>query len=84
MLKIANKKTLYLFILWTLYSFIILFIIMLFVRIANGKMGFMPTFEELENPQTNLASEIYTDNGELLDKFFIENRTLVEYEDLSP
>lgn len=47
-------------------------------------MGFMPTFEELENPQTNLASEIYTDNGELLDKFFIENRTLVEYEDLSP
>lgn len=44
----------------------------------------MPTFEDLENPQTNLASEIYTDNGELLGKFFIENRTFVEYEDLSP
>ena len=44
----------------------------------------MPTFEELENPQTNLASELYTDNGELLDKFFIENRTLIEYDDLSP
>ncbi|MEX0987685.1 MAG: transglycosylase domain-containing protein [Bacteroidales bacterium] len=52
--------------------------------IAKGKMGFMPTFEELENPQTNLASEIYTDNGQLLDKFFIENRTLIRYDELSP
>lgn len=80
----TEKTTLYIYILWSIYGLALLFVILLFVRIANGKMGFMPTFEELENPQTNLASEIYTDNGELLDKFFIENRTLVEYEDLSP
>ncbi len=84
MLKKADKSTLYLFILWTLYAFLFLFVILIIARIAGGKMGFMPTFEELENPQTNLASEIYTDNGELLDKFFIENRTLIDFEDLSP
>lgn len=84
MLKKADKRTVYLFFLWALYTLLLLVVILIFVRIAKGKMGFMPTFEELENPQTNLASEIYTDNGELLDKFFIENRTLIDFEDLSP
>lgn len=84
MLKKADKRTVYLLILWSLYFIAVLIVIVLFVRVARGKMGFMPTFEELENPQTNLASEIYTDNGELLDKFFIENRTLVDYEEISP
>ena len=43
----------------------------------------MPTFEELENPQNILASEIYSSDGKILDKYFInENRTNVEYEDL--
>ncbi len=84
MLKKADKKTIYLSILWSIYALLFLFIVILFMLIAKGRLGFMPTFEELENPQTNLASEIYTDNGELLDKFFIENRTLVDYENLSP
>ena len=57
---------------------------LIFILIGRGKMGFMPTFEELENPQTNLASEIYTDDGELLGKFFVENRTFVDYKNLSP
>ena len=80
----SKKHTLYLAILWSLYILLFAFVVTLFVMIGKGKMGFMPTFEELENPETNLASEIYTDNGELLDKFFIENRTLVDYENLSP
>jgi len=84
MLKKADKQTIYLSVLWSLYALLFLFIVILFILIAKGRLGFMPTFEELENPQTNLASEIYTDNGELLDKFFVENRTLVDYEDLSP
>jgi penicillin-binding protein 1A len=84
MLKKISKHTVYLTILWFFYGLIFFFFIVLFIMIAQGKLGFMPTFEELENPQTNLASEIYTDNGELLDKFFIENRSLVEFEELSP
>ena len=80
----ADRSNLYLIILWSVYGAVLLTIIILFILIARGKMGFMPTFEELENPQTNLASEIYTDSSEVLGKFFVENRTFVDYEDLSP
>ena len=55
----------------------------LFYRIADSKMGFMPSFEELENPKSNLASEIYTSDQKLLGKFFIENRTFVNFDELS-
>ncbi len=44
----------------------------------------LPGFEELENPQTNLASEVLSDDGSTLGRFFIENRVPVTYEQLSP
>ncbi len=43
----------------------------------------MPTFEHLENPQTNLASEIISSDGATLGKFYLDdNRTPVDYKDL--
>lgn len=43
----------------------------------------MPTFERLENPQTNLATEIISSDGQTLGKFFLDdNRTDVGYADL--
>ncbi|MBN1132542.1 MAG: transglycosylase domain-containing protein [Bacteroidales bacterium] len=84
MLKKTSKSFIYLTILWSLYAFIIVLFISIFVMIGKGRMGFMPGFSELENPQTNLASEIYTDSLEVLGKYFIENRTFVDFEDLSP
>lgn len=42
----------------------------------------MPTFEELENPKSNLASEIYSADGEMLGKYFIENRSNATYDEL--
>jgi penicillin-binding protein 1A len=45
----------------------------------------MPTFEELENPPNLLSSEIYSEDGKILDKYFIhENRTFVNYSNLPP
>jgi len=44
----------------------------------------MPTFEELENPQTNLATQIFSADGELIGTYFIENRTSLSYEELFP
>ena len=59
--------------------------ILFFVLIANGKLGFMPSFEELENPKYILATEIYFEDGKILDKYFVsENRTFVDYESLPP
>ena len=44
--------------------------------------GRMPNLKTLENPRSELASEIYSADGVLLGKFFRENRTPVDYEDL--
>jgi len=51
---------------------------------SMGWFGALPSFEELENPEQNLATEIYSSDNELLGKFFYENRSPVNYEDLSP
>ncbi len=45
--------------------------------------GEMPTFESLENPKSDLASELYSADGELLGKKFLSNRTAIKYDDLS-
>lgn len=60
------------------------FFILFFTAISLGWLGFMPTFEDLENPKSNLASEIYSADQVLLGKYFIENRSNVHYEELSP
>ncbi len=57
---------------------------LIFTSISLGLWGFMPSFEELENPKSNLASEIYSADGQLLGTYYIHNRSNVEYEELSP
>jgi penicillin-binding protein 1A len=42
----------------------------------------MPSFEDLENPDSNLATEIISSDGVTLGKFYNENRTMVKYSDL--
>ena len=44
----------------------------------------MPSFEELENPKNSLATEIISEDQKVLGNFAIENRTFVDYEELSP
>ena len=44
----------------------------------------LPSFEELENPKSALASEIISSDQQLLGKYFIENRTNAHYYELSP
>jgi len=82
--KKPGKTTKYLIILWSLYSLAFVLFIVIMLLIGHGKMGFMPDFARLENPQSNLASELITEDGELLGKYFIENRSFVDFEDLAP
>ncbi len=82
--KKPGKTTKYLIILWSLYTLPVVLFIVIMLLIGRGKMGFMPDFASLENPQSNLASELITEDGELLGKYFIENRSFVDYEDLAP
>ncbi|MFO7614816.1 MAG: transglycosylase domain-containing protein [Bacteroidales bacterium] len=82
--KTAGKKWYqhYLFRFWILYLFSLLLLFLFFVGIAHEVFGPMPSFEELENPQTNLATEIYSSDGILLGTYYVENRSNVEYKDL--
>ena len=57
---------------------------MLLLLTRLGVFGKLPTFEELENPKSNLATEIYSDDGEMIGSFFIQNRSYVDYSELSP
>ncbi len=43
----------------------------------------IPSFEELENPDSKLATEVISSDGEILTTFHIENRSYVSYEELS-
>lgn len=67
---------------WTIFALGISAIVLLFLLASWGVFGTMPTFEELENPETNLATEIFSSDGETLGKYYNENRTPIKYEDL--
>jgi penicillin-binding protein 1A len=60
----------------------------LFVGAVNinflGLFGKLPDFKALENPQSELSSELYSSDGVLLGTYFRENRSPVSYNDLSP
>lgn len=74
--------TFFLKIFWALFSFSVLSVFAIFVLVSVGVFGELPTFEELENPEKNFASEIISSDGETLGKYFRENRTPVSYEEL--
>ena len=70
---------------WMLFLIGIICIALPFILAAYGAFGYMPNFDELENPKSNLASEIITTDGKTLGKFYLnDNRTPVSYDDLSP
>ncbi|WP_372745565.1 penicillin-binding protein 1A [Lutibacter sp.] len=59
-------------------------IIILFLLASWGVFGPLPTFEELENPENNLATEVISIDGITLGKYAFENRTPVKFKDISP
>ena len=65
---------------------LILFILFVGMVSVNflGLFGSLPDFKTLENPESELASELYSADGFLLGTYARENRSPVNYEDLSP
>ncbi|MEQ6125049.1 transglycosylase domain-containing protein [Pseudotenacibaculum sp. MALMAid0570] len=57
-------------------------LLLLFLLTSWGVFGALPTFEELENPQKNLATEVISSDGVTLGKYAFQNRTPVGYKDL--
>ena len=61
--------------------FIVLFLLVSLT--SMGVFGDLPTFDQLENPENNLATEIISEDGVLLGKYFFENRSRVKYNEIS-
>jgi len=74
--KYYNKKF------WKIFFYGTLGVILFFLFASWGLFGSMPSFEELENPESNLATEIISSDGETIGKFYNENRTAIKYSDL--
>tara|TARA_B110000503_G_scaffold139726_1_gene228809 strand:- start:1248 stop:3536 length:2289 start_codon:yes stop_codon:yes gene_type:complete len=67
---------------WTLFFYGIIAIIAFFFLAIWGFFGEMPTFDELENPNSNTASEIISSDGKTIGKFAYQNRVPVKFKDL--
>ena len=69
---------------WIILVSPVALIVLLLLLIRLGVFGKLPTFEELENPKSNLATEIYSEDGQMIGSFFVQNRSYVDYSELSP
>ncbi len=68
---------------WILFTTGILAVVFIFLAASWGWFGELPTFERLENPQTNLATEIISSDGETLGKYYLDdNRTPIPFDEL--
>ena len=68
---------------WGLFGSGLVVVLLIFLMVSWGVFGEMPTFERLENPQTNLATEILSSDGETLGKFYLDdNRTRISFNQL--
>jgi len=68
---------------WYITTIVISIFILLLLFINLGVFGKLPETTQLENPETPLATEIFTSDGKLLGKFFDENRSAVTYFEVS-
>lgn len=80
--KENNRK--YLIWFWSLFILPFALIVLLFILISREKLGRMPSFTELENPEYFLDAEVYAEDGTLLGKISMENLTWTDYKDISP
>ena len=80
MQDITKKKIIRIF--WILFAapFVLVFLLLLIVWMFAK----IPSFEELEHPDSKLATQVIAEGGEILTTFHIENRTYVSFEELSP
>ena len=68
---------------WVLFLGVLLSIVLFFLLASWGALGKLPDHTQLENPKTNLATEIISSDGKTLAKFYFnDNRTPVPFNEL--
>lgn len=67
---------------WRVFAYSMLGVLAFFLFASWGLFGSMPSFEDLENPDSNLATEIISSDGVVIGKYFKTNRSQLKYSDL--
>ncbi len=83
-LKKKIKKRNILTLLWCAFGLGIIFLILFFILIYNGIIGYMPPIEELKNPRDRFASILYSSDGKEIGRYFksTDNRIYTEFDEI--
>ncbi len=79
--KVSTKTIVWI---WCAVMFPFALVATMLILTTFGVFGRLPSFEELENPRSNLATEVYSEDGKVIGTFFVQNRSFVQYADLFP
>ncbi|MCX7728748.1 MAG: transglycosylase domain-containing protein, partial [Bacteroidia bacterium] len=52
--------------------------------VSKDVFGKLPSVEELQNPKSNIATVVLSEDGKILGKYYTENRINAEYKELNP
>lgn len=71
---------------WKLFGLAVVGVLLFFVLVSTGAVGYLPEIDELENPIDKYASQVISSDNKLLFTYSLsdENRIFVDYSDLSP
>ena len=70
---------------WWTFASVMALLLLLFILIYNGVIGYMPAIDQLKNPTDKFASTIYAAGGEEMGRYYRSkgNRVYVDYDQLS-
>ncbi|MBL7812311.1 MAG: transglycosylase domain-containing protein [Bacteroidetes bacterium] len=68
---------------WNFFAGSVCLVLLFFVLVSFGLFGELPDIKELENPRSSLSTEVYSEDGEILGKYFLENRTNIRHSDIA-
>nr|WP_121269543.1 transglycosylase domain-containing protein [Pedobacter schmidteae] len=69
---------------WKLLATGIVLFSLFIIAIGFGVFGTLPSFRDIEHPKSNQASEILSDEDKVLGTYFIQNRSNISYQEISP
>ena len=84
--KKKNKRRSIVRRMWTCFTILVALVVLMFVLIYNGVIGYMPPIDQLKNPTDKFASTIYSADGVEMGRYYRSrsNRIYVDFDEMSP
>ena len=84
--KKKNKRRSIVRKMWTWFAILVALVVLMFVLIYNGVIGYMPPIDQLKNPTDKFASTIYSADGVEMGRYYRSrsNRIYVDFDEMSP